>query len=107
MILLGNFLLAVSRVAHLILMMYVWVLIIRAVLSWVQVPSLTPLAVILTRFTEPVLRPVRRFVPPYKMGGLDVSPMIVIIGLLFLDSFLLTSLNLYARQLLGEGLRAF
>lgn len=102
MILLANFLIAIARIIHLVLWIYVWVVIIRAVLSWVQVPSLYSLQNILYQLTEPVLRPVRRFVPPYRMGGIDVSPMIVILVILFVDSFLVRSLTLYAQQLLRE-----
>ena len=76
MILFANFLLAIARIVHLILMLYVWILIIRVVLSWIQVPSLSSFANVLYAITEPALRPVRRYVPPYKMGGLDISPMI-------------------------------
>jgi YggT family protein len=81
-------------------MIYMWLIIIRAVLSWVQIPSLYSLSVILYHLTEPVLRPVRRFVPPHKMGGIDVSPIIVILIILFIDSFVLKSMSLYAQQIL-------
>ena len=83
MILLANFLLATARIIHIVLSTYIWIVIIRAVLSWVHVPSLYSVSVILYNLTEPVLRPIRRFVPPYKMGGIDLSPMIVILLLLF------------------------
>lgn len=107
MILVANFLMAVAKITHLILILYVWILIIRAVLSWVQVPSLSPIYAILYSLTEPVLRPVRRLVPPYKMGGLDISPIIVILLILFVDSFLVHSMTLYAQQLLRESSRTF
>ncbi len=99
MILLGNFLAALARVLHLVLMLYLWVIIIRAVLSWVNVPSLYPVALVLYRLTEPVLRPFRRLVPPRRLGGLDISPIIVGLLIVFIDSFLIRSLALYARQL--------
>jgi YggT family protein len=98
-ILLGNFLVALARILHLALMIYLWVIIIRAVLSWVHVPSLYPVTLVLYRLTEPVLRPVRRFVPPHKLGGIDISPVIVALAIVFIDSFLVGSLALYARQL--------
>ena len=85
---------------HIVLSIYIWIVIIRAVLSWIQAPSLYSVSVILYNLTEPVLRPIRRFVPPYKMGGIDISPMIVILLLLFLDSFLVRSITLYAQQML-------
>ena len=95
----GNFLAALARVLHLVLMLYLWVIIIRAVLSWVNVPSLYPVALVLYRLTEPVLRPFRRLVPPRRLGGLDVSPIIVALLIVFIDSFLVRSLAVYARQL--------
>jgi len=101
MILFANFLLGVSRILHIILMVSVWALVIRAVLSWVHIPSLYSFHVILYRLTEPVLRPVRRFVPPGKLGGVDVSPLIVVLAILFVDVFLVNSLALYARRLLS------
>ena len=100
MIFFANFLIALTRIIHIILMIYIWIVIIRAILSWIRVPSLYSVAVILYYLTEPVLRPFRRIIPPYKLGGIDVSPMIVILLILFVDSFLVKSLSIYAHQLL-------
>ncbi len=97
----GNFLAALARVLHLVLMLYLWVIIIRAVLSWINVPSLYPVALVLYRLTEPVLRPFRRLVPPRRLGGIDISPIIVGLLIVFIDSFLISSLALYAQQLIG------
>ncbi len=99
----GNFLAALARIIHIVLMLYLWVIIIRAVLSWVNVPSLYPVALVFYRLTEPVLRPFRRLVPPRKLGGVDISPIIVGLLIVFLDSFLVSSLALYAQQLLREA----
>ncbi len=99
----GNFLAALARIIHLVLMLYLWVIIIRAVLSWVNVPSLYPVALVFYRLTEPVLRPFRRLVPPRKLGGVDISPIIVGLLIVFIDSFLVSSLALYAQQLLREA----
>jgi YggT family protein len=81
-------------------MISMWVLIFRVVLSWVRIPSLYSVSVILYHLTEPILKPVRRFVPPHKFGGIDLSPMIVILILVFFDIFLVRSLSLYGYQLL-------
>lgn len=107
MILFANLLAAVARIIHIILLVYLWVVIIRAVLSWINIPSLYPLSVILYRLTEPVMRPLRRIIPPYKLGGIDVTPIIVILLILFVDSFLVKSLSLYAQQLLRESTLRF
>lgn len=100
MIFFANFLLAVASVIDLVLTIYVWIMIIRVVLSWIHIPSLYPVAKVLYSLTEPVLRPFRRLVHPYKMGGIDISPMIVILLILFINRFLVKSLTLYAQQLL-------
>ncbi|MEW5900391.1 MAG: YggT family protein [Acidobacteriota bacterium] len=103
MTLLGNLLGALARLLHLGLMIYLWVIIFRAVLSWVRVPSLYPAAVVLYRLTEPVLRPVRRLLPPERLGGLDLSPVVVGLIIVVIDSVLVGSLSAYAHRLLrGE-----
>ena len=100
MILFGNFLLAASRILHILFMAYVWILIFRVIFSWVRIPSLYQVALILYRLTEPVLKPIRRLVPPHKAGGIDVSPMICILIIVFVDTFLLRSMTAYAYQIL-------
>jgi len=102
MIFFANFLIAVAKILDVVLMISMWILIIRVALSWVRIPSLYSVSVILYHLTEPVLKPVRRYVPPHKFGGIDLSPMIVILLLVFLDIFLVRSLSLYAHQLLRE-----
>ncbi len=100
MILYGNLLAALARILHIILMIYLWIVIFRAILSWVHVPSLYPILVVLYRLTEPALAPVRRLVSPRRLGGLDISPIIVCLAILFVDSFLVNSMAIYARHLL-------
>ena len=100
MILLGNILAALAKILHLILTVYLWIVILRAFFSWIYIPSLHQAGRVLYRLTEPVLRPVRRLVPPAKLGGLDISPVIVALVIVFLDSVLVNSLALYAHRLL-------
>jgi YggT family protein len=109
MIFVANFILAVMRIVHLAMMVYVWIVIIRSFLSWIPMPSpsLYPLAGLLVKLTEPVLKPIRKLLPPYKTGGLDLSPMILIFFLLFLDSFLFKSVSLYAAQMLRRATGGF
>jgi len=99
-ILLGNTLAALAKILHIVLTIYLWIIILRAVFSWVYVPSLYQVGRILYRLTEPVLRPLRRLLPPAKLGGLDISPIIVALLIVFLDSILVNSLALYAHRLL-------
>jgi len=102
MILFANFLIAIAGIIHVVLNIYIYIIIIRAILTWVRVPSLYPVAVFLYKLTEPVMRPFRRLVPPNKVGGIDITPIIVILVILFVDSFLVESVAVYARQLLRE-----
>jgi len=71
--------------------LYTWVIIIRALLSWVNPDPYNPIVQFLYRATEPVLRPVRRWLPLRNLG-IDLSPVIVIAAILFLQYFLVPSL---------------
>jgi YggT family protein len=102
MILLANFLQAVATILHYVSRIYIFIIFGRVILSWVRMPSLYQVTVILYYLTEPVLKPVRKYVPPYKLGGLDISPMIVILLLIFIDNFLVRSLLIYAQQILVQ-----
>ncbi|MEE9562675.1 MAG: YggT family protein [Thermoanaerobaculia bacterium] len=64
-----------------LLNIYTWVIIIRAVMSWVAPVPSHPLAKILVNVTEPVLKPLRRLVPPSALGGIDVSPILAILAI--------------------------
>lgn len=103
MVLAGNFLAALAKILHIVLRLYLWIVIVRAVLSWVNVPSLYPVNFILYRLTEPVLRPFRRLFPPTRIGGIDISPILVALVIVFVDSFLVGSLASYARQILERA----
>jgi YggT family protein len=92
MFLAGNLVLALANIVNLVLQAYFWIIIARAVLSWVNPDPLNPIVRFLYRVTEPVLRPIRRRLPTMQMG-LDLSPMLVILAIYFLQSFLVESLR--------------
>jgi YggT family protein len=100
MILWANFLNALAKILHIILTVYMWIIIIRAILSWVYPNPFHPLVRTLYYLTEPALRPFRRIVPPYKLGGIDISPIFVILLILFIDNFLVASIRHYALSIL-------
>lgn len=80
-------------VVCLLLWLYFWAIIVRIILEWIQVPGDHPVGrarEMLALITDPVLRPVRRLVPPVSMGsmGLDLSPLIVIVALQIVVSVL-------------------
>jgi len=82
-----------------LIQLYVWVFVIRALLSWVSPDPSNPIVRILVRLTEPVLRPLRRLAPPHKLGGLDISPMLAILILVFIRNGLLYSFGIPVRGL--------
>jgi YggT family protein len=88
----SNLVLAVARLLELVLWAYFWIIIARAVLSWVNPDPFNPIVRFLYRVTEPVLRPIRRRMPMMQMG-LDLSPMLVILAIYFLQAFLVESLR--------------
>ena len=94
----ANFITAVAEVISLILNFYMWVIIIRALISWVNPDPYNPIVQFLYKITEPVLNPFRRVLPVYNMG-IDLSPLIVILILIFLRSFLVSSLYQLAQRL--------
>ena len=81
---LGNIILGIAKVLGIALNIYMWTIIIRALLSWVNPDPYNPIVQVLTRATEPVLRPLRRLVPTWKMG-VDLSPLIAILIIYFLE----------------------
>ena len=92
MFLAGNLILALANLLHLVLQAYFWIIIARAVLSWVNPDPFNPIVRFLYRVTEPVLRPIRHRLPTFSMG-IDLSPMVVILAIYFLDTFLVYSLR--------------
>ncbi len=90
MFILSNFLVAVAKILDIGLTFYMWLIIGRAVISWVNPDPYNPIVRFLISATEPVLNPIRRRVPFF--GGIDFSPMILILAIIFLQSFLVKSL---------------
>ena len=72
--------------------LYSWVIIAAALISWVSPDPRNPIVTFLRQVTEPVLAPVRRFLPPWKTGGLDFSPLIVILAIQFVERVILPGL---------------
>jgi YggT family protein len=91
MFVIGNFIAAVARIVDMALTLYMWIIIIRAVLSWVNPDPYNPIVRVLYRVTEPVMALVRRWIPLRGMG-IDLSPMIILLAIVFLQSFLVPSL---------------
>ena len=92
MFVLSNLVLALANLVNLGLQAYFWIIIARAVLSWVNPDPYNPVVRFLYRITEPVLRPIRHRLPTLAMG-LDLSPMVVLLAIYFLESFVVGSLR--------------
>ena len=91
MFVLSNFIMAVAKILDLGLTLYMWLIIARALISWVSPDPYNQVVIFLYRVTEPVLAPLRRWQPLRNMG-IDISPIIAIAAIYFLQSFLLKSL---------------
>lgn len=87
----GNLIEALAQIINIGLTVYMWMIIIRAVLSWFSPDPYNPIVVFLYRATEPVLYRIRKWIPLGNIG-IDVSPIIVILVIIFLQSFLVKTL---------------
>jgi YggT family protein len=94
---LSNLFIVVANVIDVGLIIYMWIIIIRALISWVSPDPYNPIVRFLYRVTEPVLRPVRRILPIGGMG-IDFSPLIVILIIYVLRIFLVRILIQLASQ---------
>jgi YggT family protein len=98
MFVLSNLIIALAKVIEIALTLYMWIIIFRAVISWVNPDPDNKIVIFLYRATEPVLRPVRRILPLRNIG-IDVSPIIVILVIVFLQYFLVETIIQLARGL--------
>ncbi len=100
MFFLANLLLAIGRILDIALSAYMWIVIISALISWVNPDPYNPIVRFLYSVTDPVLRRVRRVIG-FRTGPIDLSPMIVILAIMFIKYFLIQSLIELAYKLKG------
>jgi YggT family protein len=91
MFVISNFLLAVAKILDIGLSLYMWIIIGRAVVSWVNADPYNPIVRFLHSATEPVLLALRRRVPVF-FGGFDFSPVLVILAIVFIKAFVVQTL---------------
>ncbi len=91
-----NFLTAVAQLIDFVLTVYAWIIIGRVIISWVNADPYNPIVRFLYEATEPLLSRIRRILP-LSMGGIDFSPLILIMGIMFLQSFLVPTLRQIAQ----------
>lgn len=99
MFVIGHFLNAVATILDLAMSLYMWILIARAVISWVNPDPYNPIVRFLYSVTDPVLYRIRRIVPLY-FGGIDFSPMVLILAIVFVQNFLIATLKSLAFRLM-------
>ena len=100
MFVVSNFLVAVAKILDIALSLYMWIIIGRAIISWVSPDPFNPIVRFLHSVTEPVLYPIRRRLP-INLGGFDFSPVIAILAIIFLQSFLVKTLYQIAVRMAG------
>jgi len=97
MFIFANLLTALAQLLGTVLYIYMLIIIIRAIVSWVNPDPYNPFVRFLYRTTEPVLQPIRRALP--VAWGIDFSPVVAILAIYFLDQFLVASLRELAWRL--------
>ena len=78
---------SIATVVMSVIFLYKWVVIISALLSWVRPDPYNPIVQMLYRLTEPAYTLIRKYIPTV-FGGMDLAPMILILILIFLETFL-------------------
>ena len=92
MFILSNLLNAVARVLDVVFTIMYWLILIRALISWVNPDPYNPIVQFLYKTTEPILYPIRKLLPLDFRFGIDISPIIAFLAIFFLRSFLVQTL---------------
>ena len=98
MFVLGNFVDAVAGVLNTVLTLYTWVILARVVVSWISADPYNPIVRVICNLTDPLLDRLRKNLPMY-VGGIDLSPVVTILIIWFLQRFLVQSLYDLARSM--------
>lgn len=101
MFVLSNFLAALAQVLNIALEIMYWLILIRALISWVSPDPFNPIVQFLYKSTEPILYPIRKILPFSLKFNIDISPIIAFLLILFLKSFLVATLLQLSNQLRG------
>lgn len=99
MFIVGYFLMAAAKVMDVVLLFFMWMVIARAVLSWVNPDPYNAIVRFIHNVTEPVLYPIRSKIP-ISYGGIDFSPILVFLVVIFLRTFVVNSLVRIAASLI-------
>lgn len=99
MYIVGYFLMAAAKVMDVVLLFFMWMVIARAILSWVNPDPYNAIVRFIHNVTEPVLAPIRAKLP-VNYGGIDFSPIVVFLIIIFLRTFVVNSLIRMAASLI-------
>jgi YggT family protein len=98
MFVLSNFFIALANILGIVLTIAYWLILVRAIISWVSPDPHNPIVQFLYKTTEPMLYPIRKILPFRLKMGIDISPVIAFLAIIFFKSFLI-------RTLIDVGLR--
>ena len=99
LVLVRNFAMALATILHSLLRFYLWIVIAAVVLSWVNPDPRNPIVRFIHGVTEPALYRIRRHLPFVYASRFDFSPVVLLLGIQFLDMFLVQTLYDLARQI--------
>ena len=92
MFLISNLLMALAKILDVVFTIFYWLILIRALISWVNPDPYNFIVQFLRSVTEPLLEPIRNILPPRFRFGIDISPLIAILVIWFLQIFLVRTL---------------
>jgi YggT family protein len=92
MFVLSNLLVAVAHILDIVLTIVYWLILIRALISWVNPDPFNPIVQFLNNTTDPILYPIRKILPHGLRFGIDISPIIAFLLIIFLQAFLVRTL---------------
>lgn len=100
---LGNLIKSFAQLLHLIIGLYIIVIIVRSIISWMGNIPTNSFILILRRLTDPLFRFMHKRFPYTIVGGVDISPIIIIVILYFIDNFIYNVLINYSNTLVLGG----
>jgi YggT family protein len=95
MMVISTFIEAIASILSMVINIYIWVVIIASLITWVKPDPYNPIVQVLYRLTEPVYSFIRKYIPTV-VGGIDLAPIIVILGLQFINLFFVKLLFSFA-----------
>jgi len=92
MFIFSNLLVALAHILSLLITIAYWLILIRVLISWVNPDPYNPIVQFLYKTTEPILYPIRKMLPSTLGFGIDISPIIAFLAIMFLRSFLVNTI---------------